>query len=643
MLWCVIAGWIMFFVPSVWVETGHVCMIVAWGVMLWCIVTQCIQTRYKFFSHAQWALCIKHAMAFATFSLLYSYLVLTLSCFMNDYSVWYVWQHSHDALPWWYRLAVPWGAHEGSWLLWWLLAMCYSYRYVCQQYRYLYKSLPALLSLWCIHLGFGTFIIFTSNPFVRLLPIPPVNGQDLNPLLQDPWFLIHPPCLYLGYVGFLIPYIMAIDCLSKPYLWQSRTWLNQLRPWALWSWSWLTLGITLGSWWAYKELGWGGWWFWDPVENASLMPWLCATALLHAVYQKSQSAVFWSILTAILGFILCLVGTFLVRAGLIVSVHSFVHDPYRGGFLFFGVMLVLLSSACCFYNYANAATGANQIRKSSMSRLLLLQSQLLMAMVFVIFMGTIYPLVVEVLRNQKLAIGPDYYEQVLMPFSYVLGILMAIMPCVERRLSWHFSIFLFLLSVVVGFLLNALFVQVFALQGSPSTLLSLIICSAIVVTNTFCYIGCSSNRVAQIAHLSVALGFLVMVVNRHYEMSWMLHLNPGEETTVSGIKFVMGPSTDIQKDNFIRHQVPLRMYDNHKIIDFMPALQYYPSTKTTQTKVSIVSNGWGDWMVALAKPSTHQPYVVRVYYKPLQIWLWIIGFLLSICGLIKSQWSYKNH
>ncbi|HEX7053260.1 MAG TPA: heme lyase CcmF/NrfE family subunit, partial [Burkholderiales bacterium] len=395
---------------------------------------------------------------------------LTYSFVANDFSVAYVVQHSNSALPLHYRIAGVWGGHEGSLLLWtlmlgvWMTAVSFFSRHLPED-----MTARVLGAMGVVSAGFLAFMLFTSNPFDRQFP-PAVDGNDLNPLLQDPGMVFHPPMLYMGYVGFSVAYAFAVAALLSGRL--DATWARWSRPWTTVAWTFLTLGICLGSGWAYYELGWGGWWFWDPVENASFMPWLVGTALIHslAVTEKRGSFKSWTVLLAIIAFGLSLLGTFLVRSGVLTSVHAFAVDPRRGIFIL-GLFAVMIGGALLLYAWRTAKVGlGGSFSAVSRESFLLANNVLLAAAAATVFLGTLYPLAIDALGAGKISVGPPYFEAVFVPLMAPALFLMGVGPLARWKrqslpelvvlLRWAAAV-----SVVVGLLLPLAFGRWSALTG----------------------------------------------------------------------------------------------------------------------------------------------------------------------------------
>ena len=416
-------------------ELGHIALILALGITL----LQAIAPLYGLLRGDARALAIAKPAAITQFVLiLTAYLCLSWAFVQNDFSVIYVATNSHTELPLIYRLTAVWGAHEGSLLLWMLMLAGWTFA-VALLSRQLPNQIRAqvLAVLGAVSSGFLLFMLLTSNPFNRHFPIPE-QGQDLNPLLQDPGMIIHPPMLYMGYVGFSVAFAFAIAALISGRL--DAAWARWMRPWTTSAWAFLTLGVTLGSWWAYHELGWGGWWFWDPVENASFMPWLVGTALIHslAVTEKRGLLKSWTVLLAILAFALSLLGTFLVRSGVLVSVHAFATDPARGVFILTFLGLVIGSALSLYAWRAPKLISSGELKFLSREGFLLFNNVFLLTAATAVLLGTLYPLVIEAFNLGKLSVGAPYFNAVFVPLTAPLaalvGLAMAV-PWKQARLG----------------------------------------------------------------------------------------------------------------------------------------------------------------------------------------------------------------
>lgn len=567
-----------------------------------------------------------------------AYLILTSTFLQNDFSVLYVASNSSLNLPWWYKICAVWGGHEGSILLWvavlsvWMTAVAL-----------FSQNLPDIIVvrvlsiLGWIAFGFLLFILLTSDPFTRLLPNIPPNGRDLNPLLQDIGFLFHPPVLYMGYVGFSVPFALAIAALWSGH-WDSH-WAAWSRPWTLAAWCFLTVGITLGSWWAYRELGWGGWWFWDPVENASFMPWLVGTALLHSllVTEKRNTFKAWTALLAIIAFSLSLLGTFLVRSGVLTSVHAFALDPSRGLFMLI-FLLVVMSIAFILYAWrAMELRSGETFSLLSRETLLMLNNVMLAAIMVTVLLGTLYPLVMQVLNLGQLSVGAPYFNKVfsilMLPVLFIMGLgpltywkTMPLSALVERtRLA-------FLFSMVLGLLLPWLLLNTF----HPGAALGIFLSLWIVITTIV-----SQRRKRHwgmfFAHIGIAISLAGIVVSSSYSIERNVVLSAGDTMKVAHYTILFKRTAPLQGPNYEGIQGIFEVQSKGKTIaEIRPEKRYYPIQQTVMTDAGIDATIFRDIYIALGegvKQKGRQAWIIRVYYKPLIRWIWAGGFLILLGGV----------
>ncbi len=575
-----------------------------------------------------------------------------------DYSVAYVAQNSNTALPLGYRIAAAWGGHEGSVLLWalvlagWTVLVNIAGSRIDSRFQTAVSGILGGLSV-----GFLLFIILTSNPFARILP-PLPEGRDLNPLLQDPGMVLHPPLLYFGYVGLAVPFAFAIAVLIKGEM--EAAWLGWVRTWVLATWMCLTLGITLGSWWAYNELGWGGWWFWDPVENASFMPWLITTALIHSLLVNQQRGVFraWTLLLCIVGFSLSLMGTFLVRSGVLTSVHAFANDPDRGVFVLLFLLLVSGSALLLFAWRAPRLSQPADFNLLSRETALLINNVLLVAAAAAIFLGTLYPLALESLGLGKISVGAPYFDQVFSLLMLPLLALLACGPLLRWRYDswqrwwhwWRWSLLLALLLAVaitlgstasprwwlalgglsmacwIGFNLVFEAYQRLRYQRTAAQTLSSASPPKLLFSRRFLAMA--------FAHLGVAV-FTIGVV---YASTWSehadVHLAIGERHHLAGYEFQL---TDIRQQsaaNYVADIASIVVYRKQRQVALLhPEKRRYHSQDSAMTEAAIDSNPLRDLYIALGEP-TDSGWTLRIYHKPLLLWLWVGAALMLIGGAI---------
>ncbi len=576
-----------------------------------------------------------------------AYLWLSICFLRDDFTVMYVVTNSSVSLPWFYKLCAVWGGHEGSMLLWVLILALWTLAVALAAPR-LEPALRArvLVILGALSAGFIVFILMTSNPFLRQFTLLQTQGRDLNPLLQDPGFLFHPPMLYMGYVGFSVAFAFAMAAL-----WLGRmeaTWAKSLRPWTLAAWCCLTLGITLGSWWAYRELGWGGWWFWDPVENASFMPWLVGTALIHAliVVEKRNQFVAWTLLLAITGFSLSLVGTFLVRSGVLTSVHAFAVDPLRGLYILIFLAIVIGGALLLF---ALRAQSLNQkILPDLVSResAMLLNNVFLVVMMLTVLLGTIYPLLIDGLGLGKLSVGAPYFNKVFTALGVPLLILMAVGLHVRWNRDDSISVLRKLLWIIILGTLVPLSCLLYLGQTLHfSTCLGLIL-AFWVIFSTLARVYQRLSRIKTgktlsgaflgmvLAHLGFAVTVLGITISNTYGLEDDVRLTPGERTMFAGYAVQFVRESPITGPNYhgTRAQFAITHAAHHATI--YPEKRIYDVGKMPMTESAIDVNPLRDIYVALGEPLGDTAWSVRLYYKPFVRWIWAGGVLMVLGGCL---------
>ena len=567
-------------------------------------------------------------------------------CFVtNDFTVAYVAQNSNSHLPVIYRLCAVWGAHEGSLLLWVLILTFWS-----AAVSWFSRALPldmqarVLSVLGMIAVGFLLFIIATSNPFLRLLQQVPVDGQDLNPMLQDPGLIAHPPMLYMGYVGFSVAFAFAIAALIAGRL--DNTWARWSRPWTIVAWSFLTLGITLGSWWSYRELGWGGWWFWDPVENASLMPWLAGTALMHSLIVTEKRGLFkaWTAILAILAFSLSLLGTFLVRSGVLVSVHAFATDPRRGLFVLEFLSVVIGGSLLLYAWRAKEIAKTGVLNFWSRETFLLLNNVLLMAAMVTVLLGTIYPLVMQAMNWGKISVGYPYFNAVFTPIMLPLFALMGIGPLLNWYKADYQLLFKRLLWVlpVIGVTSCAL-----PLIAGEQLSLGAVVCLLVagwLVFNTLTYLLKKSISLKNMtatswsmvtAHLGMAVTVIGVGMVSTYAIEQDVSLHPGDVATLGGYQFKLVAVNNLQGPNYTGATATVDIYrQNKRVSELYPQERVFDVSKIAMAKTAIAVNWYRDLYVALGEPLGNGAWSLRLYDKPFVRWIWYGGLLMLLGGLI---------
>ncbi len=590
-------------------------------------------------------------------------LCLLLACvslwwgFLNhDFSIAVVYAHSHHHLSWWYRLTALWGGHEGSVLLW--ITMLSGWRWAFTHYGdFDDQDKSAMMTvLAMIAVGLTAFLLFSSNPFLRILPNAPLEGNDLNPLLQDPGMASHPPILYFGYVAFALPYACA--CVM---LWRGRViegWAGKLRPWILWAWSVLSVGIVLGSWWAYRELGWGGWWFWDPVENASLLPWFGGALLIHglALAQKQQAAQTWTLLVAIIAFILSLLGTFLVRSGVLISVHSFAADPHRGVWIL-GLIGVYGAGALGLYSTRVSALFASRpVAMLSRAGGLMLNQGVLAVMLATVLLGTLYPIILEMFGLGKVSVGAPYFNQVmpLLCMPLLLGLL--VLPGLDWQgkhwcMSWESFINL-------GILLVSMLVLTWLLIGwKPNHgLACLTLFIALMGMVVSIWHGCVQHHQLRKQHVVKSwamtlahVGFLGMIASialtSVLSQSSMTALRKNKPYTLAGHTFVYQGSERIEGNNYHGVRAKIIVKNNgHSWVQFPERRIYLPSQMNLAHTAIIVRPSY-DIYLALGEPLTEKDnqegWTVRIQVKPWVRGIWCFALLMAVGGTL-AAWSRRQ-
>lgn len=584
--------------------------------------------------------------------LLFSFGCLTYSFMVDDFSVAYIAENSNSALPWYYKFSAVWGAHEGSLLLWALILGGWTFAVSIFSRQLPQVMLARVLAVMgMISIGFLLFLILTSNPFSRILPQIPQNGRDLNPLLQDIGLIVHPPMLYMGYVGFSVAFAFAIAALLGGRL--DAAWARWSRPWTIVAWAFLGIGITLGSWWAYYELGWGGWWFWDPVENASFMPWLVGTALIHSLAVTEKRGVFksWTVLLAIAAFSLSLLGTFLVRSGVLTSVHAFASDPARGVFILIFLLMVVGGSLTLFAIRAPVVKSHVGFALWSRETLLLGNNLVLVVAASMILLGTLYPLALDALSGAKMSVGPPYFNAMFVPLMALLMAVMAIGVLVRWKdtpVKWLLGM---LAPVLVGSAVLGT-IAAFAMSDFHWAVLAVFMLAAWVLlagvrdlldktrhkglikgarSMTRSYWG------MQLAHIGIAVLALGVVLSSQNSSERDLRLAPGESMELGGYMFVFEGARHYQGPNFTSDRGTIRVLEDGKEVTVLyPEKRLYTVQQSMMTEAGIDGGFTRDLYVALGEPLDNGAWAVRVHVKPFVRWIWFGGLITALGGLLAA-------
>ena len=584
---------------------------------------------------------------------LLAFVILTLAFLQKDFSVAYVAQNSNTALPWYYRISAVWGAHEGSLLLWVLILCAWSIAVSLKgrELPLVFRARVLAIMGW-VSTGFLAFITFTSNPFLRLFPAP-AEGRDLNPLLQDPGLVIHPPMLYMGYVGFSVAFAFAIAGLLDGKL-DSR-WVRWARPWTNLAWAALTGGIVLGSWWAYYELGWGGWWFWDPVENASFMPWLAGTALLHslAVTEKRKLFTSWTVLLAIITFSLSLLGTFLVRSGVLTSVHAFTSDPSRGLFILV-FLAVMAGGALTLYAWrAPRLVARHNFSLFSREVLILAGNIFLVLAMVVVLAGTLYPLVIDLMGVGKISVGPPYFHTV---FPLVLAPLVLLMP-MGPFTRWKQDDPQRVVTLLwPGVLLTVVILILFVMQMHEWKAYGLLgaLAGAWVLGGTLNYFWQRQRKARErvlgvgqmpsgvtgmiLAHLGVGVFLLGVAMTETQSIEKDVRMAPGESITLEGYEFRFQGAQHAEGPNYQAEQGTVEVLENNRVIASLhPQKRLYVAGGKPMTEAAIDAGLRRDLYVAMGEAlGDDGAWAIRVYYKPYIRWIWLGGIFMLLGGLVAA-------
>ena len=573
-----------------------------------------------------------------------SYAALTHAFIVHDFSVLYVSQHSNLVQPLLYRISGVWGSHEGSLLLWSLMLAFWTIAVAVYS-----RNIPDLLTarvlavMGMISTGFYAFMLFTSNPFERIFPAP-LDGNELNPLLQDPGLAIHPPMLYMGYVGFSVAFAFAIAALLGGKL--DATWARWSRPWTTVAWSFLTLGIALGSWWAYNELGWGGGWFWDPVENASFMPWLVGTALIHSLASTEKRGVLksWTVLLAILAFSLSLLGTFIVRSGVLVSVHAFATDPARGIFILIFLIIAVGGSLALYSWRSSSVSSTGRYKWFSRESALLLNNVIFLTAAMAVFVGTMYPLVVDAFSLGKISVGRPYFDVMFSLIAIPLLLLMGFGPMLRwkgdqaSRLMKPLSSY-FIASLVIGLALPFIYEDQLniatglglagALWVALSTIRDLFLRVKKGARLTPSYTG------MVMAHLGVAVFVAGVTVAISYDEERDIRMELGGSYMVSDHEFRFLGVSKQQGENYIADEAKIEVWKDGELRGVLnPQKRVYSAKGNPMTESSIDISFTRDLYAALGEDLGSGAWSMRVYYKPLVRWIWLGCLLMTIGGFL---------
>jgi cytochrome c-type biogenesis protein CcmF len=579
-----------------------------------------------------------------------SIVILAYSFVIDDFSIKYIASHSNTHLPYYFKISAVWGGHEGSLLLWvfsltsWTAAVARFSDGIEEEF-----IARVLAVMGMVAIGFIAFTLLTSNPFERLWPNVPMEGRDLNPLLQDVGLIIHPPLLYLGYVGFAVAFAFAVAALMAGKM--DAAWARWSRPWTVGAWMFLTMGIALGSWWAYYELGWGGWWFWDPVENASFMPWLIGTALIHSLAVTEKRGTFrnWTILLAIFAFGLSLLGTFLVRSGVITSVHSFAADPSRGIFILV-ILAIAMGGALTLYAFrANTVASFSRFAFYSRETALLLCNVILVIATVTVLLGTLYPLLVDALGYGKISVGPPYFNAVFVPIMSILFIIMGIGPLIRwkkakkgelRKHLLNSSVFSISFGLLFPVIYGGEFNVLVAMGITLATWVFLVVVKEVrnqLRTSgklTISHLGMAT------AHAGIAITIVGVTIVSMYESETNVKMALNEKVIVSGYEIEFKGIKNVEGPNYSAEQGQINIYKvtGENESDFVtllkPERRAYRVQTMGMTEAGIDPGLFRDVYVALGDPLPDGAWAIRVHYKPFVRWIWLGAIFMSVGGIL---------
>ena len=638
-------------------ELGHFALIVAMAFALCLSIIPMIGVFNQHHKLITYAKPLTFGMfIFTTISIV----ILAYSFVVDDFSVLYIASNSNSHLPYYFKISAVWGGHEGSLLLWvfsltaWTMAVARYSNEIDEAFIARVLSVMGMVAL-----GFMAFTLLTSNPFDRILVNIPTEGRDLNPLLQDIGLIIHPPMLYLGYVGFSVAFAFAVAALMCGKL--DAAWARWARPWVIAAWICLTLGIALGSWWAYYELGWGGWWFWDPVENASFMPWLVGTALIHslAVTEKRGTFKNWTVLLSILTFSLSLLGTFIVRSGVLTSVHSFAADPTRGSFILMLLAIAVGGSLILYAFRANTVATFSRFAFYSRETALLIANIILVIAAITVLLGTLYPLLIDAMGLGKISVGPPYFNAVFVPIMSLLFVIMGIGPMIRWKKAKKGELrkklpLISLTSIGIGAAFPFIYQGEFSLMVMMGITLATWV-SLVVAKDLLTQITADKNSKTEkgqwllsnlasrltlshlgmaIAHTGIAVTIVGVTLVSAYETENNVKMFKNDRINVSGYELEFQGTKHVKGPNYSAEQGLLTVYKNGEVISVLkPERRSYLVQTMGMTEAAIDGGLFRDIYVALGDPLEDGAWAIRIHFKPFVRWIWLGAIFMAIGGM----------
>jgi cytochrome c-type biogenesis protein CcmF len=627
-------------------EYGHIALLIA-------LAFACVQSFVPMLgaqTNREWLMQYARPMALGqALFLLISFVALSYCFLVDDFSVAYVANNSNSLLPQIFKFSAVWGAHEGSLLLWVLMLGLWGAA-VAMFSRTLPLDMVArvLAVMGMVGVGFILFTLFTSNPFDRSLPSIPTDGADLNPLLQDFGLIVHPPTLYMGYVGFSVAFSFAIAALLGGRL--DAAWARWSRPWTTAAWVFLTIGISLGSWWAYYELGWGGWWFWDPVENASFMPWLVGTALIHSLAVTEKRGVFksWTVLLAIFAFSLSLLGTFLVRSGVLTSVHAFASDPERGVFILILLGLSVGGSLTVYALKAPTVSSAGKFKLLSRESFLLANNALLIVATLTILLGTLYPLIVDFISGEKLSVGSAWFNTMFVPLAAALTSLAGIGAMSRwKTMSGKLLLAQIASSFVLAIIVAAVFPMVYAGEMNFKVAFGMFVATLLIATTLRDVWAKSKGKISRlsklslsywgmvIAHLGVAVTVIGITVVSNFSVEKALKMYPGETAVVSGYDFKFAQIGTMQGPNYSADVGVFEISKQGELVATLHAeKRRYKVKGSMMTEAAIDAGLFRDLYVSMGEPLEDGAWAMRLQVKAYMRWVWLGSIFMALGGLL---------
>ena len=565
-------------------------------------------------------------------------LTLIVGFIISDFSLTTVFENSHTQKPLIYKIAGTWGNHEGSLLLWITLMVFFNFLFLVYGKKYEKKFiLFSLISQNFLILSFILFLFFTSNPFLLINPAP-IEGLGLNPILQDPALAIHPPLLYIGFVGSSIYFSSAIGALISNL--PAKDFAASIKNWVIFTWFFQTLGIFAGSVWAYYELGWGGFWFWDPVENASLLPWFCMTALMHSiiVLEKKGQLYSWVLILCLMTFVLTIAGTFLVRSGILNSVHTFANDPTRGLYI---LIILLLACLVSFFIFIKHSRG-NSIQGYNLDRgtFILSNNWFMIFYLVTVFLGTVYPIFTEVIFNTKISVGPPFYNTVIIPFVIVFLILMSLGP-ESKWIKTKFPIKKLLAILILSFVLNLIISVIFKSTSLISNLIFITSFFLIIMSFLDVIKLIKLNKITlisrSVSHLGFGLLILFIGLNHNFSKEYDVNIKTGEIKKLNNfdLKFKDLKLTNSQNYKSIIGNFELKDNDKNLIKELKPEIRIYQNPETLTYEASIKSTIFNDYYLTMSNLQNSEYYNVKVQVKPFMSWLWLSVLIMSLGGFLR--------